>query len=152
MSHSSTRVEEGQARGLRALFPYRQEELEKKTDPAKGVLHKLTRQPDAAIRDNILRTYLAPQTEIIAPDATRIPLETPMPAKVGHAAFGAAVADAVTQLRGLDMDGDLIRGNIEVCRQVAKEARQILVETAPPEDVRAFEEQLAETWPVGTTD
>ena len=51
------------------------EEFEKKADPAQATVHKLCRQPDAQIRDNILRTYLAPQTELIAPDATRIPLK-----------------------------------------------------------------------------
>ena len=116
------------------------------------MLHKLCRQPDQAIRVNILQEYLAPVTELIAPDATRIPLPTPTPPKVDAKAFSAAVADTVGQLRGLDADGDLVRANIECCRQVAIEARLVLVETMPADTVRAFEEDLARTWPVGTTD
>ena len=132
------------------LYTRAQEEFEKKADPARALVHKLCRQPDAQIRDNILRTYLAPQTELIAPDATRIPLETPMPAQISHAQFSAAVASTVEQLRGLDADGDLVNANIECCRQVAIEARRVLLETGPPDDVRAFEEELAKTWPMGS--
>ena len=119
-------------------------------DPARALVHKLCRQPDSQIRDNILRTYLAPQTELIAPDATRIPLEKPMPAQISHAQFSEAVASTVEQLRGLDADGDLVNANIECCRQVAIEARRVLLETGPPDDVRAFEEELAKTWPMGS--
>ena len=134
------------------LYTRAQEEFEKKADPARALVHKLCRQPDAQIRDNILRTYLAPQTELIAPDATRIPLETPMPAQISHDAFSAAVASTVEQLRGLDADGDLVNANIECCRQVAIEARRVLLETGAPENVRAFEEELAKTWPMGSPD
>ena len=132
------------------LYTRAQEEFEKKADPARALVHKLCRQPDSQIRDNILRTYLAPQTELIAPDATRIPLEKPMPAQISHAQFSEAVASTVEQLRGLDADGDLVNANIECCRQVAIEARRVLLETGPPDDVRAFEEELAKTWPMGS--
>ena len=50
----------------------------------------------------------------------------------------------------LDADGDLVNANIECCRQVAIEARRVLLETGPPDDVRAFEEELAKTWPMGS--
>ena len=132
------------------LYTRAQEEFEKKADPARALVHKLCRQPDAQIRDNILRTYLAPQTELIAPDATRIPLDKPMPAQISHSQFSEAVASTVEQLRGLDADGDLVNANIECCRQVAIEARRVLLETGPPDDVRAFEEELAKTWPMGS--
>ena len=132
------------------LYTRAQEEFEKKADPARALVHKLCRQPDSQIRDNILRTYLAPQTELIAPDATRIPLDKPMPAQISHAQFSEAVASTVEQLRGLDADGDLVNANIECCRQVAIEARRVLLETGPPDDVRAFEEELAKTWPMGS--
>jgi len=132
------------------LYTRAQEEFEKKADPARALVHKLCRQPDPQIRDNILRTYLAPQTELIAPDATRIPLEKPMPAQISHAQFSESVASTVEQLRGLDADGDLVNANIECCRQVAIEARRVLLETGPPDDVRAFEEELAKTWPMGS--
>ena len=134
------------------LYTRAQEEFEKKADPARALVHKLCRQPDAQIRDNILRTYLAPQTELIAPDATRIPLEKPMPPQISHSQFSDAVASTVEQLRGLDADGDLVNANIECCRQVAIEARRVLLETGAPEHVRAFEEELAKTWPMGSPD
>ena len=76
------------------LYTRAQEEFEKKADPARALVHKLCRQPDAQIRDNILRTYLAPQTELIAPDATRIPLEKPMPpSNFAFAVFGRRGVD-----------------------------------------------------------
>jgi len=134
------------------LYTRAQEEFEKKADPARALVHKLCRQPDGQIRDNILRTYLAPQTELIAPDATRIPLATPSPPQISHEAFAAAMASTVEQLRGIDADGDLVNANIECCRQIAKEARQVLVETGAPEAVRALEEELAKTWPMGSPD
>lgn len=136
---------------LTHLYTVAQEELEKTADPAKGLLHRLCRQSNAQIRDNILRDSLAPQTEIFLPDATRIPLDPPTPPKVSHSEFSAAVAESVTQLRGLDADGDLIRASIEEVRTVAKEARLVLVDTAPESDVRDFEQSLMETWPLGTT-
>lgn len=135
---------------LQHLYTRAQEELEKTADPAKGLLHRLCRQSNAGIRDNILRDFLAPQTEIILPDATRIPINPPTPPKVSHTAFSAAVSEAVTQLRGLDADGDLIRESIEECRTVAKEARMVLVDTASESEVHDFEQSLMETWPPGT--
>ncbi|KAK7241383.1 hypothetical protein SO694_0005911 [Aureococcus anophagefferens] len=118
-----------------------QEELEKKADPAKAVLHKLNRTPDKAIRDNVLHHYLAPQTELITPDATVIPLRQADRGCVTPEAFAGAIDDTVAQLRGLDADGDLIRANIEQCRQIAIEARGILVNTGTPEQVAYFEEE-----------
>ena len=73
-----------------------------------------------------------------------------MPAQISHAQFSEAVASTVEQLRGLDADGDLVNANIECCRQVAIEARRVLLETGAPEHVRAFEEELAKTWPMGS--
>ena len=149
VSHTTRKPRPNEIEGIDYYF-ISQEEFEKKADPARALVHKLCRQPDAQIRDNILRTYLAPQTELIAPDATRIPLETPMPAQISHAQFSDAVASTVEQLRGLDADGDLVNANIECCRQVAIEARRVLLETGAPEHVRAFEEELAKTWPMGS--
>ena len=137
---------------LEHLYTRAQEELEKKADPAKAVLHKLNRTPDKAIRDNVLHHYLAPQTELITPDATVIPLDKPIPPRVTPEAFAGAIDDTVAQLRGLDADGDLIRANIEQCRQIAIEARGILVNTGTPEQVAYFEEELSKTWPLGSTD
>ena len=116
------------------------------------MLHKLNRTPDKAIRDNVLHHYLAPQTELITPDATVIPLDKPIPPRVTPEAFAGAIDDTVAQLRGLDADGDLIRANIEQCRQIAIEARGILVNTGTPEQVAYFEEELSKTWPLGSTD
>ena len=42
------------------LYTRAQEEFEKKADPARAWCTSSARQPDAQIRDNILRTYLAP--------------------------------------------------------------------------------------------
>jgi len=140
---------------LEHLYTRAQEELEKQADPAAAVLHRLHRQPDAAIRDNIYREFLAPRAELVGPggaDAKRVPLAVPLPPVISHAAFSKAIDDAVAALRTLDADGDLVRENIEQCRAIAIEARAVLVETAPPEDVEAFQDVLAATWPIGTRD
>ena len=137
---------------LEHLYTRAQEELEKRTDPAKGVLHKLNRTPDPDIRANVLYHYLAPQTELIAPDATVIPLDAPIPPRVSPEAFATAVHEAVEQLRALDYDGDIIRANIEQCRQIAIEAREVFVNTGTAEQVTFFEEELSKTWPMGSTD
>ena len=134
------------------LYTRAQEEFEKKADPARALVHKLCRQPDAQIRDNILRTYLAPQTELIAPDATVIPLDAPIPPRVSPEAFATAVHEAVEQLRSLDYDGDIIRANIEQCRQIAIEAREVFVNTGTADQVAFFEEELSKTWPMGSAD
>ena len=53
------------------------------------------------------------------------------------------MASTVEQPRGLDADGDLVNANIECCRQVAIEARRVLLETGGTRTRRAFEEERA---------
>ena len=113
------------------LYTRAQEEFEKKQIP-RALVHKLCRQPDAQIRDNILRTYLAPQTELIAPDATRIPLETPMPAQISHAFFGRRGVDR-RAAAGFRCGWRFSECEHRQCRrQVAIEARRVLLETGHP--------------------
>ena len=125
--------------------------VEKKQIPPSPGAQAHSRQPDAQIRDNILRTYLAPQTELIAPDATRIPLEKPMPPQISHSQFRTPWRRPSSSA-GFRCGWRLSSANIECCRQVAIEARRVLLETGPPDDVRAFEEELAKTWPMGSPD
>ena len=63
---------------LRAVRSTRiQEELEKQASPAIGVLHKLMRTDDAALRGRILDHYLVPKKAIVTPDGSEIPLKEP---------------------------------------------------------------------------
>ena len=89
---------------------------------------------DAQIRDNILDS-LAPQTELIAPDATRIPLEQPTSPQTSYSRF-RAVASTV-QAAGLRMEFPV---NANRWPPVAIEARQ--GPRRRGHQMRAFEEEL----------
>lgn len=123
-----------------------QEELEKLSSPETGIVHKLMRTEDAALRGRILQHYLTPQTSIGLPDGSTIPLDAPKDALVAPMSFSSAVADLVTQLRGLDIDGDLAVSMIEQVRQLAKEARAVIVDAYPAEVVEEFTESLTPTF------
>lgn len=127
LTHISTRV---------------QEELEKKQDPGVGVLHKLMRTEDAALRGRILRHYLCPQTTVGLPDGSSITLDAPKDALVSPMEFSTAVEALVKQLRGLDVDGDLVVDLIEQARQLAKEARVVVAESYPESLLNEFTEAL----------
>lgn len=131
LTHISTRV---------------QEELEKKQDPGVGVLHKLMRTEDAALRGRILRHYLCPQTTVGLPDGSSITLDAPKDALVPPLDFSAAVDGLVKQLRGMDIDGELVVGLIEQVRQLAKEARGVVAESYPEPLLDEFTEALTPTF------
>jgi hypothetical protein len=105
-----------------------QEELEKKASPEFALLHKLMRTDDVGLRQRILGHYLKPQREILMPDTTVIPLETPKPARVAPMAFSGAVQQLVATLRSLDVNGNTVVETIEAAREVAKEARCVIEE------------------------
>ena len=63
-----------------------QEELEKKTEPALALLHKLTRLDDPGIRGRVLRDNLSPKTSLPLPDGSEMPLAKPTAA--GQAGSG----------------------------------------------------------------
>jgi len=137
------------ARVFEHLYTRAQEEWEKRLpDQAKGVLHRLARTTDPAIRRNILVHYLAPKTEIVVPGKDPVPLDEPSPPLLASADLARAIADAVNAIRQLDMDGDMVRASIEDMRSLAKEARLVLLDSAPEADVRQFEQDLSATWPM----
>ncbi|KAJ1444975.1 hypothetical protein M885DRAFT_551343 [Pelagophyceae sp. CCMP2097] len=135
------------AQALSHLYTRAQEEWEKRIDPASAVLHKLTRTEQPLIRQNILEHYLAPQTVILLPNGETIPMKSPKPALVSAVDFAAAVSSAVKKLQALEgVDPELIAGNVELCRQIAKEARLVIMEKYAPEVLRQFQEDLYETF------
>ena len=69
--------EEPMVRLLSHLHTVTQEELEKRTAPALGLLHKLTRLDDAGIRGRVLRDNLSPKTSLPLPDGSEMPLAKP---------------------------------------------------------------------------
>jgi len=125
-----------------------QEELEKKASPEFALLHKLMRTDDVGLRERILGHYLKPQREILMPDTTVIPLDTPKPSRVAPMAFSGAVQQLVTTLRSLDVNGDTVVETIESAREVAKEARRIIEadELYGPEVLDEFTESLMGTF------
>jgi len=123
-----------------------QEELEKRTKPGAGILHKLMRTDDKPLRGRILEHYLTPQTSIGLPDGKTIKLEKPNPAMVEPMQFSEAVTELVGQLRGMDVDGNMIRGMIEDVRQVSIEARAVIMAAYPDSVVDEFSEALTPTF------
>lgn len=122
---------EGEAEMLRAniylhIATRVQEEIEKMLPPERGLLHRVLRTEDSALRGRILSHYLSPQGSITTPDGESIPLESPRPALADPLEFSQAISEFVAQLRTLDLDGDMIVESIEKCRSIAKEARQII--------------------------
>ena len=78
--------EEPMVRLLSHLHTVTQEELEKRTAPALGLLHKLTRLDDPGIRGRVLRDNLSPKTSLPLPDGSEMPLAKPTAA--GQAGSG----------------------------------------------------------------
>lgn len=138
---------EQRARVMEHLYTRVQEEWEKRCDnQANAVLHRLTRTEQAVIRRNILEYYLAPQTEILVPNGDPIPLDQPRQPRISSSDFATAVATAVERLHAIDADPVMIKASIEECRVIAKEARLVIMERLPPEELGAFEDNLMATF------
>lgn len=138
---------EQRARVMEHLYTRVQEEWEKRCDnQANAVLHRLTRTEQAVIRRNILEYYLAPQTEILVPNGDPVPLDQPRPPRISSRDFATAVATAVERLHNIDADPGVIETSIEECRVIAKEARLVIMERLPHEELEAFEQNLVATF------
>lgn len=129
--------DEGTVRMLTHILTRTEEELEKKTEPALGLLHKLTRTDDASIRGNILRNALVPQTSTRLPDGREVALDPPAPAQVAPLAFAGAVEGALDKVMQLPLEREAIASTVEEIRQVAKEARAVVEESY---DAKALDE------------
>ena len=111
-----------------------QEELEKKTEPALALLHKLTRTSAAPIRGNILRHNLVPGGAAVdgvikLPDGTELPVDAAKAkALVTPAAFADAVSDTLEKVRLMGVERRVLEETAEEIRQVAKEARAVIEE------------------------
>jgi len=119
-----------------------QEELEKRTEPALALLHKLTRTDNQPLRGRILRHHLTPQTSIQLPDGTDMPLNEPAPPQVAPDAFARAVEEAITKVLAMPLDRSLTESTVEEVRQVAKEARAVVQEAYSPQELDSFTEAL----------
>lgn len=135
------------ARIFSHLYTRAQEEWEKRLgDQTDAVLHRLSRTDEPVIRRNILTHYLAPQTHILVPNKDPVPIDPPKPPLISSDDLATAIARAVAKARTLDVDGDAVRACIEDFRSIAKEARLVIIEHAPPDDVRRFESALADSF------
>mmetsp|Transcript_4990 Transcript_4990/g.14524 ORF Transcript_4990/g.14524 Transcript_4990/m.14524 type:complete len:328 (+) Transcript_4990:24-1007(+) len=119
-----------------------EEELEKRTPPGLALLHKLTRTGDGALRGRILRHYLAPQGSVRLPDGTAMPLDTPGPALVPPGDLAEAIEGAVSKVLSLPIDRAAIDSTVEQVRTVAKEARTVVEEAYPQEQLDEFTDRL----------
>ena len=126
-----------------------QEELEKKTEPALALLHKLTRTSAAPIRGNILRHNLVPGGAAVdgvikLPDGTELPVDAAKAkALVTPAAFADAVSDTLEKVRLMGVERRVLEETAEEIRQVAKEARAVIEEAYDGETLDAFSEEDA---------
>ena len=126
-----------------------QEELEKKTEPALALLHKLTRTSAAPIRGNILRHNLVPGGAAVdgvikLPDGTALPGDAAKAkALVPPTAVADAVSDTLEKVRRMGAERRVLEETAEEIRQVAKEARAVIEEAYDGETLDAFSEALA---------
>lgn len=134
--------DEGGARLLTHVYTRLQEELEKRQEPALALLHKLTRTDLPAVRTNILEFNLCEQKESLLPDGTKLPLNPPAAAKVKPMEFAAAISDAIERVISLPVERDAIDDTCEQIRDVAKEARAVLVDHYTQAEVDEFTEAL----------
>lgn len=125
------------------LYSRLQEELEKKAGGALALLHKLTRMDVASIRANILRDTIVPQEFALLPDGTKLPLETPAPAKVTPMQFAAAVEEALEKVVSMPLEQAAIEATANDIRKVAIEARNVVAESYDKEALEEFQEALA---------
>lgn len=130
--------DEGKVRMLTHILTRTEEELEKKTEPALGLLHKLTRTDDANIRGNILRNALVPQSSVRLPDGKEVPLDPPAPAQVPPLAFATAVEGALDKVLQLPLDREVISSTVEEIRVVAKEARVVVEQSYDADTLDEF--------------
>jgi len=134
--------DEEKLRLLSHLHTRTQEELEKKSAPGLGLLHKLTRTPDAGLRDRIIRHHMSPQTEVLLPDGQKLPLAEPKAAMVDPLDFAGAVEDALNKVLAMPLERQLVMSTVEEIRTVAKEARAVVESEYPAEVLDSFTEAL----------
>lgn len=134
--------DEGGARLMRHLYTRLQEELEKKTEPALALLHKLTRTDNAGIRQNLLRHNLVPQTETLLPDGSKLPMNPPVPALVEPMKLASVIEEAIDKVLSMPIDRAAIEATAEDIRQVAKEAHRVVADEYPEETLVEFQDAL----------
>ena len=134
--------DEGGERLLMHLYTRLQEELEKKTEPALALLHKLTRMDNPGVRVNLLNANLVEQTETLLPDGQKLQLQSPAPAKVPPMDLAAAIDNTIEKVLRLPIDRAAIEATAEDIRTVAKEARMVVAEHYDSEMLNSFTDAL----------
>lgn len=124
------------------LLTRMQEELEKRADPAMGLLHRLLRTDDAGLRERVLEDFLVPKKSVSIPGGESVQLATPAPPKVSAAEFGDAIRNAVAALASVELSNGAVAQSVEQCRLVAKQAREIVAQHCTADELERFSEQL----------
>lgn len=133
---------------LQHIYTRCQEEVEKTVPPGVALLNKLLRTDVDSIRANQLQYYLCPQPNVITtPDGKEITLDGAQPVLVAPMLLVDALAQAVRQIRTVEMAGGVERASaaslVESCRQVAIQARAVLAKEYGNSDVLSeFEDGL----------
>ena len=134
---------------LQHIYTRCQEEIEKTIPPGVALLNKLMRTEVDSIRINQLNHYLCPQPNIIkTPDGKELKLQGGGQILVPHKEFVQAIGNAVQQIRTVERAGGtspaVAAGMVESCRQIAKEARVVILQHYGQEsnELTGFEEGL----------
>jgi len=149
----SKEQEEGEANRmsiLQHIYTRCQEEMEKQAPPGVGLLHKLMRTEQAAIRRNQLEHYLGlpEQKTISTPDGKTLQLQSGGKALVPPNELASAIQDSVKQVRSLERSGATSREAaayvVEQTRNIAKEARIVVGELygVESQELIGFEDSL----------
>lgn len=138
--------EANRAQVLQHIYTRCQEEMEKAIPPGVALLNKVLRTEQASIRRNLYDHYLTPQKNVVrTPDGREVKLQGEKPVLVQLDTFVSAIADAVKQIRTVEVAGATDRATaanlVESCRTIAKEARVVIGEKygVPSDELQAFE-------------
>jgi hypothetical protein len=71
-----------------------------------------------------------------------MPLDSPSPPLVSPEDFATAVVEALAKVLSMPLDRDVVASTVEEVRQVAKEARSVVEEAYPADELDAFTQRL----------
>lgn len=144
---------------LQHIYTRCQEEVEKSIPPGLALLNKLIRQQQESIRNNLYEYYLTPQSNTIKTlDGKEIDLKGQAPPLISLDEFVSAISTTVLQIRTAEHAGASDRassaGMVEICRQIAKEARVVIAKNFGTDslELKSFQDGLQPVFRPTSTD